>query len=65
MKVVKEKKPKKEYKFFNVVLDETLLKEIHETKNDGYNWQALIRNFIKQKIKEIEEDKSSKAVESI
>ena len=48
-------KEKKQYKFFNIVVDDELLNEIKELKELGVNWQPIVRSFMKQKVKEIRE----------
>lgn len=52
MNSIKAKKPKKEYKFYNIVVDDEILADIHETK-EFVSWQKKIRNFIKIEAKKI------------
>lgn len=45
-------KEKKKSKFFNVVIDDELLKDIRDLRQAGVNWQALTRGFLQGKAKE-------------
>jgi post-segregation antitoxin (ccd killing protein) len=45
-------KEKKKSKFFNVVIDDELLKDIRDLRQAGVNWQALTRSFLQGKAKE-------------
>jgi hypothetical protein len=42
----------KKQNFFNVVIDDKLMKDIRELRNAGVNWQALTRNFLQGKAEE-------------
>lgn len=46
-------KPKKMHKFFNVVIDDDLLKDIRDLRKAGVNWQALTRSFLQGKATEL------------
>ncbi len=46
-------KPKKMHKFFNVVIDDDLLKDIRDLREAGVNWQALTRSFLQGKATEL------------
>jgi len=46
-------KVKKTHKFFNVVVDDDLLKDIRDLREAGVNWQALIRSFLQGKATEL------------
>lgn len=45
-------KEKKKSKFFNVVIDDELLKDIRDLRQAGVNWQTLTRSFLQGKAKE-------------
>lgn len=51
----------KEYKkhnFFNVVIDDKLMKDIRELRQAGVNWQALTRNFLQGKAEELKNNEA-------
>lgn len=48
-------KEKKKHKFFNVVVDDELFKDIRDLREAGVNWQALTRNFLQGKAKEFKQ----------
>jgi len=51
-------KEKKKHNFFNIVVDEKLLTDIRELRSAGVNWQALTRNFLQVKTKELKGNQS-------
>lgn len=51
-------KEKKKSKFFNVVIDDELLKDIRELRQAGVNWQTLTRGFLQGKAKEFKNNKT-------
>lgn len=44
-------KVKKTHKFFNVVVDDDLLKDIRDLREAGVNWQALTRSFLQGNVR--------------
>ncbi len=51
-------KETKKHNFFNVVIDDKLMKDIRELRNAGVNWQALTRNFLQGKAEEFRSNQS-------
>lgn len=51
-------KETKKHNFFNVVIDDKLMKDIRELRNAGVNWQALTRNFLQGKAEEFRRNQS-------
>jgi hypothetical protein len=49
---------KKKHNFFNVVIDDKLMKEIRELRRAGVNWQALTRNFLRCKAEEFKNNQA-------
>ncbi|WP_162600589.1 hypothetical protein [Massilia sp. WG5] len=57
MQAVKQKKPKKEYRFLNTVMNDELMDDADFIRAEGYNLQQLIRNFVKNTAQQVREAK--------
>lgn len=57
MQATKERKPKKEYRFFNTVMNDELMGDADFIRAEGYNLQQLIRNFVKNTAQQVREAK--------
>ncbi|MDP1530928.1 MAG: hypothetical protein Q8M05_16245 [Rhodoferax sp.] len=51
-------KNRKTFSFFNVVIDDELLKDIRDLRQAGVNWQTLTRGFLQGKAKEFKESQT-------
>ncbi|MDP3193204.1 hypothetical protein [Rhodoferax sp.] len=51
-------KNRKKFSFFNVVIDDELLKDIRDLRQAGVNWQTLTRGFLQGKAKEFKESQT-------
>ncbi|WP_301101489.1 hypothetical protein [Propionivibrio sp.] len=51
-------KEKKKHQFFNVVIDDDLMKDIRELRQAGVNWQSLTRTFLQGKAKEFKKSQT-------
>ncbi len=51
-------KESKKHNFFNVVIDDKLMKDIRELRQAGVNWQALTRNFLQGKAEEFKNNEA-------
>lgn len=51
-------KEKKKSKFFNVVIDDELFKDIRELRQAGINWQTITRSFLQAKAREFKNSKT-------
>ena len=57
MQATKERKPKKEYRFLNTVMNDELMGDADFIRAEGYNLQQLIRNFVKNTAQQVREAK--------
>lgn len=51
-------KEKKKHQFFNVVIDNDLMKDIRDLRQAGVNWQSLTRTFLQGKAKELKKSEA-------